>query len=216
MRVLLYSDFGSITKDKETIIQNIPNIEKAKVLFVPYADKTATAYKERAKEKLYSCGISKGNIVEIKQKTELERFKFDLVYVSGGNTIQLLHLLKKYNQFDFVLNLVKNNVLYIGDSAGSVIAGNSVEYTQSYEPFCEKLDSYNGFSFIDKLIIVHAGEKRFDQETHCAVTDEKGYETYLTHKKPMEKFPHFSIANNQFLSIFDKDIQLHTVNWDDL
>lgn len=207
MRLFLYSDFISIKSDTDLLKQNFDfDVSKAKVLFIPYADKTYTTYKNRIKEKLYSLGFSKGNITEVTKKTELFRFDFKLVFVSGGNSLKLIHYLKKYNQYDYVKKLIENNVLYIGDSAGSVVTGNDIRYTELYEPFCdaieiEKDQIYDSFKFVDKVVLAHTTKQRINHITNSVYNDEHYYDYYLKFKKPLEEKPHISIGNNEFVFI---------------
>ena len=90
-----------------------------------------------------------------------------MIFVKGGNTVQLLHLLRKYNQFDKIKDLVNNGVLYVGQSAGAIIAGIDTEWTLKSEPYNVDLksifgkDAYRGFCFVDSNILVHASKLRF-------------------------------------------------------
>ena len=207
MRLFLYSDFCGINNDTEILKKNFDfDIASARVLFVPYADKTYTTYKNRIKEKLYSLGISKGNITEITKKTELFRFDFKLVVVSGGNSLRLIHYLKKYNQYDFIKELVNKDIVYIGDSAGSVVVGNDVKYTESYEPFLDKIEIeeneiYDSFNFVDKVVLAHTTKKRLNHITNEVYDDELYYDYYLKYKKPLEVKPHISLGNNEFVFV---------------
>jgi dipeptidase E len=60
----------------------------------------------------------------------IERIRQDLVavYVEGGNTFALLHHLR-LSGFDSILQtLVEEGVIYVGLSAGSIVAGSSIEF----------------------------------------------------------------------------------------
>ena len=207
MRLFLYSDFCGINNDTEILKKNFDfDIASARVLFVPYADKTYTTYKNRIKEKLYSLGISKGNITEITKKTELFRFDFKLIVVSGGNSLRLIHYLKKYNQYDYLKELVNKDIVYIGDSAGSVVVGNDIKYTESYEPFLDKIEIeeneiYDSFNFVDKVVLAHTTKKRLNHITNEVYDDELYYDYYLKYKKPLEVKPHISLGNNEFVFV---------------
>ncbi len=212
MKLFLYSDFCGITTDSEIIKKQIGfDLKTARVLFVPYADKTATTYKNRIKEKLYSLGVTKGNITEITKKTELERFDFKMVVISGGNSLRLIHYLKKYGQYDFVLSLIKKGCLFIGDSAGAVVTGNDIIYTEQYEPFLEKLEIekeelYKSFNLLDKVVLVHTTQKRINHQSNNEVyNDDLYYNYYLKYKKPLEIKPHISIGNNEFVFVSETE-----------
>lgn len=217
MKLFLYSDFCAIKDDAEKIRQSIlGDISKTRVLFIPYADKTATTYKQRIKEKLYSIGITKGNITELTKKTELPLFNFGLIVVSGGNSLRMLEYLKKYNQFDYVKNLVKKGIPYIGDSAGSVVVGNNVKYTETYEPYTfqtQEFAGYESFCFVDKTVIVHTSKQRLNHFTNEVYDDELYYGYYMNYKKKEEEKPHISIANNQYVVIDESGEKTFTNNW---
>lgn len=209
MRLFLYSDFCGIKTDAEILKQNFDfDLATARVLFVPYADKTYTTYKNRIKEKLYSLGFSKGNITEVTKKTELFRFDFKLIFVSGGNSLRLIHYLKKYKQYDFLKELINKNIVYIGDSAGSVVVGNNVEYTESYEPFNDTIEMgrneiYESLNLIDKVVLAHTTKRRVNHLTNEVYDDDLYFNYYLKYKKPLEEKPHISIGNNQFVFVED-------------
>ncbi|MEJ5928988.1 Type 1 glutamine amidotransferase-like domain-containing protein [Corynebacterium sp. H128] len=51
----------------------------------------------------------------------------DGVYVAGGETFDLLHVLRTTGAFDLLVEKVRAGLTYIGTSAGSVVAGPSIE-----------------------------------------------------------------------------------------
>lgn len=207
MKLFLYSDFCGIKTDTEILKNNFDfDMSSARVLFVPYADKTYTTYKNRIKEKLYSLGITKGNITEITKKTELFRFDFKLIVVSGGNSLRLIHYLKKYNQYDYLKELINKGIPYIGDSAGSVVVGNDIKYTEQYEPLLDKVETeqneiYKSLNLVDKVVLAHTTKRRLNHETNEVYDDELYYGYYLKYKKPLEEKPHISIGNNEFVFV---------------
>ena len=52
---------------------------------------------------------------------------FDIYYVAGGNTFYILDRLKKTNLFSTIQKAVADGKIYIGTSAGSIIAGPDIE-----------------------------------------------------------------------------------------
>jgi len=51
----------------------------------------------------------------------------DLVYVCGGNTFAILKRLRETKLDGKIIELVKNGAIYVGVSAGSIIAGPNIE-----------------------------------------------------------------------------------------
>lgn len=58
---------------------------------------------------------------------------FDAVYVGGGNTFFLLRHMKRTGFFDLVRTAVASGMLYIGSSAGSVVATPDIGYAEKID-----------------------------------------------------------------------------------
>lgn len=91
---------------------------------------------------LHNLGINTVEItLEESRQSDLElRFSgIDAVYVAGGNTFYLLHHARQ-SGFDKLLPaLLERGLVYIGSSAGSVIAGNTIEIAYG-QPHCCRND----------------------------------------------------------------------------
>ena len=101
--------------------------------------------------------------IDIKNKTsealERELVIFDIIFVAGGNTHYLAHHAHLCNFQSIVRSLLAQNKLYIGSSAGSVLAGPSVE------PFVKEdmndlpkdfvVSSQKGLNLVDYVILPH-------------------------------------------------------------
>lgn len=103
-----------------------------KILFIPTAARTKEElfYVDESKEELIGIGIKKENITNFNLDRELnedELNKFDVIYVCGGNTFYLLYKIKKSNFGDKIIDLVNKGVVYVGASAGSILAGPDIE-----------------------------------------------------------------------------------------
>jgi dipeptidase E len=53
--------------------------------------------------------------------------KFDIIYVCGGNTFAILNKLRETKLDQFIIEAVNNGTIYVGVSAGSIIAGPDIE-----------------------------------------------------------------------------------------
>ena len=129
MKLLLYSDFKCMPI--VDVKRFLPDDGKKKVcLFCTYADDEAEGYNNRAKAHLEEI------FDEIIVLTPDFDFKapIDCVFINGGYNYELSYKLKKYNQFDKIKELARKGVLYIGNSAGSVMVGNDFSYTLEYDP----------------------------------------------------------------------------------
>lgn len=52
----------------------------------------------------------------------------DILHISGGNTFFLMQEIQKKNLADFIVKKVKNDLIYVGESAGSAITSPDIEY----------------------------------------------------------------------------------------
>jgi peptidase E len=99
--------------------------------------------------------------------TELEQrlHNTDIVHVGGGSIFYLLHLLKNRG-FDQTLRdaVLKENFLYSGSSAGSIIAAHDVSiYRADSEEkmYSEKLTDYAGLALVSVVVIPHCNNVEF-------------------------------------------------------
>ena len=69
--------------------------------------------------------------VDIENKTEDQVYKLlefkDMIYVEGGNTFYLLNAMRKCNFEKTIRKLLKLGKVYVGASAGSVVAGKTIQ-----------------------------------------------------------------------------------------
>lgn len=137
--------------------------QKHNCLLVGYADEFGDFYSESNTLFLENLGF---NVFHLDENYDFSD-KLDMIFVKGGNTSQLIHYLKKYNQFEKIKELVKNGVLFAGQSAGAIIAGSDTEWTLKSEPYSVDLkelygeNALLGFGFIPKIVFVHASRFRF-------------------------------------------------------
>ena len=104
-------------------------------------------------------GIKEENITEYKIGNEINIDDFDIMYMIGGNTIYLLHMIRKYN-FDIVIkDFINKNKIYIGSSAGSQVLGSTIELCSIYETNNVNMTDFTAIGIIDKEIVPHANKK---------------------------------------------------------
>ncbi len=149
-------------------LENPP--EHYNVAFVPTA---ADPYQDRGfveadRKALVKAGFKVIDLdIKGKTKTRLlnELKAFNLVFVAGGNSFYLLQEAKRAG-FDLaVKQLVSKGVIYVGSSAGAVIAGSDIEMVK-YLDNPEKaplLKEYKGLGLVDKLILPHYGNTKYTE-----------------------------------------------------
>ena len=152
------------------------NTESKKILFIPTATNvdeykkyiylTQKAFEDFGYEvenfdvSIFSEEIAKEKLSEAK-----------IVFISGGNTFYLLQELKRKNLTSYLKERIENGLLYIGESAGSVIAAPDIEYASIVDDktLATELDDYTGLNLVDFYIVPHFEEEPFVESSRNTV-----------------------------------------------
>jgi dipeptidase E len=159
--MLLYlTSQASVTLDKLTpyIPQYRPGLT---VAFIPTAGDiyTTTPWQDKDRDKLEEMGMHVID-VDLKDKNETqlrqELAEVDILFVAGGNTFYLLEQTIKSGFIRIAKELVEQGIIYIGSSAGSVLAGPTIEPVKTLDdPKAGVLDSFEGLGFVDFIVLPH-------------------------------------------------------------
>ena len=152
------------------------NTESKKILFIPtatnideykkYIHLTQKAFEDFGYEvenfdvSIFSEEIAKEKLSEAK-----------IIFISGGNTFYLLQELKRKNLIPYLKERIENGLLYIGESAGSVIAAPDIEYASIVDDktLATELDDYTGLNLVDFYIVPHFEEEPFVESSRNTV-----------------------------------------------
>ena len=152
------------------------NTESKKILFIPtatnvdeykkYIHLTQKAFEDFGYEvenfdvSVFSEEIAKEKLSEAK-----------IIFISGGNTFYLLQELKRKNLIPYLKERIENGLLYIGESAGSVIAAPDIEYASIVDDktLATELDDYAGLNLVDFYIVPHFEEEPFVESSRNTV-----------------------------------------------
>lgn len=95
-------------------------------------------------------------------EVEIELTKSAAVYVCGGNTFVLLEHMRKSGFTKLVRRFLEKGLVYIGSSAGAVVATPDIGYAASMDdPSRAVLSDYQGLHLIDFALMPH-----MDHETY--------------------------------------------------
>jgi dipeptidase E len=161
LSTLLLTSTGLSTENlknefKKLFVKPLPEI---KVVFIPTAARTEEEkkYVQMSSQELLDLGIEKENIIPYNctgKEDLLKIGKPDCLYVCGGNTFYLLKKLKD-SQSDIVIkNWVKNGSIYIGVSAGSIVAGPDIK-TEVFDENYVGLTDLSGLNLTSLFITPH-------------------------------------------------------------
>jgi dipeptidase E len=115
--------------------------------------------------------------INITNKTEeilQEQMKdIDIIFVAGGNTFYLLEKALASGFDKIVKKLVESGKYYIGSSAGSVLAGLTIEPVKLLDDpsKAQNLKSFDGLKLIDKIILPHCGNEKYQDKMNQILKD---------------------------------------------
>ena len=176
MKLLLTSgglENKSIIKALSDLLQK--PFEESKIAFIPTAANLESGDKKdwliKDLEKLKELKFNSIDIVDISallKEIWLERLKeADIFYVEGGNTYHLMHWFNESGLSEILSELLKTKI-YIGVSAGTVVATPSLLNSKSEAKFVEKISkqiSHQGLGLINFMVESHINNVWFPEST---------------------------------------------------
>lgn len=85
-------------------------------------------YLQKTKDELGAMGFTNVEGFGLKDDVKVPTKEYDVIYVCGGNTFVYLDRIRKTGLDKFIINSVKSGrSIYVGVSAGSIIAGPNIE-----------------------------------------------------------------------------------------
>jgi dipeptidase E len=131
-----------------------------KILFIPTASRTEEEmfFVRKSLNELLSVGVNNDNVVWFDpddETTHRDNTEIDCVYVCGGNTFYLLRKLKESGYFTKIQKWANDGLLYVGASAGSVIATPDINYILCMDVNDCGLEDTSGLSFVSASVIPH-------------------------------------------------------------
>lgn len=179
-------------------------IDRAKDLKVAFIPTAGDRYQEKPwmdadRDKLKKVGFSVVD-VDLKNKSEAqlrdELKDKDIIFVAGGDTCYLLDETKKSGFDKIVVDLVNKGIVYIGSSAGSILAGPSVEpFLIDEEYKSATLTSFNALNLVNFIILPHYNKEKYNERNDAMVKEFK------------KKFKFITITDSQAV-IYDGEIKM--------
>lgn len=165
MKLYLASTFANVAKSFIDIFNLVPS--ENKVAFVANA---SDPYPEHAwtdvdRNKLVDLGFIVEDIDlrtiqgdELRQKLS----NVDIIFVAGGNVTYLLDIARKSGFIEIIKELKESGKIYVGSSAGSILAGPSIEpyYEMEQDELKETgypttLTSFEAIGLVDFVMLPH-------------------------------------------------------------
>lgn len=161
-KLLLTSDGLTSTNIRNKFFELIDKkASDIKLLFIPTAAKE-TEYIEYSKQQIISAGIDENNLYEYNLDYDIkvsDLLTYDVIWVNGGNTFYLLQKINESGFKDKVKHVIENGVLYVGVSAGSIVASPNIESAGIQDPNEISMTDFTGMNFTDKVVVPHIDEE---------------------------------------------------------
>lgn len=123
----------------------------------------------------------------------------DICIVGGGNTIYLLEEIINKNLQAYFAKRVSKGMIYVGSSAGAVIASPNISLEKHFEDRKNppKLESYDALNLCNFHVLPHWGSEHFKKEYLEMLPS--GYEQNL---------PLITLTDNQAAEVFDGRMEI--------
>ena len=176
-RLFLCSSFADVAD----LLPELAGKERGTVTFIPTAalHEAYNQYVEDGRRALEQLGYTV-EVLEVTQATAEEITqaleKNDCIYVSGGNPFFLMQELRKKGADRAIVRRVEAGALYIGESAGSMIAAPSIAYAQVMDDaetaYTPGLRDFDALGLVDFYTVPHYSCPPFEEAA------EKTMQTY--------------------------------------
>lgn len=148
------------------ILNGVP--EKTCALVIAYGqNEIEEFYIEESKKQVQNLGINTTSL-NMQDSFEINELpNFDVMYVCGGNTFSILNKMREVRIDEFIKSEVARGAIYVGVSAGSIIAGPSIEIAGWGIDGDENkigLKDLKGFGLTDTTVFPHFDDARQKEE----------------------------------------------------
>lgn len=170
------------------------------VTFIPTAGKVEDVvfYLDTSRKALEKMGltideleISTAGTDEINTKIQGN----DFIYIAGGNTFYLLQELKRTGADKIIIDEVNSGKLYIGESAGAIVASANIEYSKEMDSIEEApyLENLEALGLVDFYTVPHYTNPPFKESA------QKIIDTYssVLNLKPISNNDAILVKNNE-------------------
>lgn len=166
MKKLFLTSAGFINQEiiKVFLAELSKPISDTRILVVAYAQNSNEEfYVNESKEELKRIGFVNIATVNMIGSIDIDSLgNFDVIYVCGGNTFAILNKIRETKLDVFIIFQVNEGAIYVGVSAGSIIAGPDIEiagWGSEGDKNEINLKDLKSFNFIDIAVFPHFHEE---------------------------------------------------------
>lgn len=173
---------------------------RTRVVFVPYALYDRRAYGQQVESRLCKIGLESTSVHDVSNAPRAIA-ESEVIFIGGGNTFRLLHELHRNELIEPIRRAVRNGALYIGSSAGSIVACPSLKTTKDM-PAIEPV-SFEALGLVPFQISPHYLDPD-PTSTHMGETQEQRILQFLEENEE----PVVGLREGSFLRIEDDSVIL--------
>ncbi len=101
-------------------------------------------------------GFQRENVMVVDSAKAVQQVEVaDYIYITEGNIFKILDRIRKYGITEAIKEAVERGCVYIGASAGAMLAGTSVEEALNMDENRTLLDDFTALELYDGLILPH-------------------------------------------------------------
>ena len=172
MKLFLASSFD---KTASLLAKNCGEIKDKNVIFIANAADTHkgdTWWIDTDRQAFIKLGCKVNDVdLRVITKNDLEKLlkEYDIIHFCGGSVLYLINLLRGRAFDKLITNFVrKNEIIYTGTSAGSMIAAKDLKLSY-FDPEekeyidVEKIKDFSGLNLVNFLIVPHTNNEDFSK-----------------------------------------------------
>lgn len=164
MKLILSScDFRN-ESSRQVILSNLSRpIGQCRVLFIPNEKWTPERldsgfYTRRLREFGFSEELI--SIFDPRCPDSFRNLTLDVIYVSGGNSFELLSLLRRCSFDQEIIRLIHAGTLYIGGSAGAHLVSADLSHLSRYDAVPDGMTDFRGLNLFHGVFLCHFSADR--------------------------------------------------------
>ena len=139
-------------------------------------------------------GLQRENIRLSEWQMPDYKFTPDFVYVTEGNTFEVLNYMRKLGICDYIRHLVyedEKSFIYIGSSAGAAIAGSDIMLAKNFDSNFVGMFDYTALGLFNGAIIPHYTKENLNRYIAC------------TEDHILERYPNIYSVGNEEVIVLD-------------
>ncbi len=165
-RLFLTSSVNLVAED---IIRHIPNAKGMKLAFISTASEGEKGDKIWLNEDRQALVNARFDVFDYtvtgkkRDRIKQDLYSADVIFFSGGNTFYLLEKIQQSDCMEVIRTFINKGKIYIGSSAGSVIAGPDIYPAKRLDNASKapNIKGYEGFGFVNFVVFPHWGSREF-------------------------------------------------------